>query len=285
LHHPDQSRAGQAEVYPSFLPVGRHFIYSSCCSPTVNAIHVESLDENSQEQSARKLLSTNFQAAYVPASVSSPGRLLFMRERTLMAQTFDDRRAELIGEALPVAEHLGAYLDFAFFSVSANGVLVYRSGASQNLGQLTWLDLTGKHLGTVGEPSDYTSVALSPDGMRAAVSVADSEIWLMDLSRGIRTRFTFGQGRSISPIWSPHGTRIVFASDRDGGVFNLYQKVANGAADEQLLLKTPADKTPTSWSQDGRFLLYNAQNPKTGTGAWVLQLDGDGRKAAEPKPF
>jgi Tol biopolymer transport system component len=141
------------------------------------------------------------------------------------------------------------------------------------------------HLGTAGEPSDYTAIALAPDGMRAAVSVADSEIWLMDLSRGIRTRFTFGEGRSISPIWSPDGTRIIFASDRDGGVFNLYQKVANGAADEQLLLKTPANKTPTSWSRDGRFLLYNADNPKTGTGAWVLQLDGDGRKAAEPKPF
>jgi Tol biopolymer transport system component len=164
-------------------------------------------------------------------------------------------------------------------------VLVYRSGASQNLGQLTWLDLTGKHLGTIGEPSDYTSIALSPDGMRAAVSVADSEIWLMDLSRGIRTRFTFGQGRSISPIWSPDGTRIIFASDRDGGVFNLYQKIANGAADEQLLLKSPANKTPTSWSRDGRFLLYNAQNPKTRNNVWVLPLDADGRKAAEPKPF
>ena len=58
----------------------------------------------------------------------------------------------------------------------------------------------------------------------------------MNLARGVNTRFTFGPGSSNSPVWSPDGTRIVFASDRDGGVFNLYQKVASGAKDEQLLV-------------------------------------------------
>ena len=111
----------------------------------------------------------------------------------------------------------------------------------------------------------------------------DGDIWLMNLARGVSTRFTFGPGRSYDPVWSPDGTRIVFASDRDGGVFNLYQKVASGAKDEQLLLKSPANKIPTSWSRDGRFLLYNTQTPKTHV--WVLPLDPDGRKAAEPQPF
>ena len=36
---------------------------------------------------------------------------------------------------------------------------------------------------------------------------------------------------------------------------------------------------PTSWSHDGRFLLYTAANvPKTGSDLWVLPLEGD-RKA------
>jgi dipeptidyl aminopeptidase/acylaminoacyl peptidase len=37
------------------------------------------------------------------------------------------------------------------------------------------------------------------------------------------------------------------------------------------------------WSTDGRFLLYNRTDPKTGTDLWALPMDG-GRKAGEPLP-
>jgi Tol biopolymer transport system component/tRNA A-37 threonylcarbamoyl transferase component Bud32 len=280
----DASRAEQSHTFPTFLPDGRHFVYHRF-SDSNSGIYVGSIDAKPEEQSTRQLVATSYGGAYVPPSGLSPGQLLFVRDGTLMAQPFDDRRLELAGRPVAVAEQLDTFFTFAFFSVSANGMLIYRSGAGHDLSQLTWLDWHGKHLGTVGEPGVYDSVALSPDGTRAAVTHFDGDIWLMDLARGVSTRFTFGQGSSNSPVWSPDGTRIVFASDRDGGVFNLYQKFASGAKDEQLLLKTPANKTPTSWSRDGRFLLYNAQNPKTGNDVWVLPLDMDGRKAAEPKPF
>ena len=278
-------RAEQYHSFPTFLPDGRHFVYHRF-SVSNGGIYVGSLDAKPEEQSTRQLVATPYGGAYVPPSGPSPGQLLFMRDGKLMAQPFDDRRLELAGEPVAVAEQLDAFFNFAFFSLSANGVLIYRGFAGHGLSQLTWLDWHGKRLGTVGEPGVYDSVALSPDGTRAAVTRFDGDIWLMNLARGVSTRFTFGPGTSYSPVWSPDGTRIVFASDRDGGVFNLYQKVASGAKDEQLLLKTPANKTPTSWSRDGRFLLYNAQNPKTTrNNAWVLPLDAEGREAAEPKPF
>ena len=278
-------RAEQYHSFPTFLPDGRHFVYQRFSTSSSSGIYVGSLDAKPEEQSTRQLVATPYGGAYVPPSGSSPGQLLFVRDGKLMAQPFDDRRLELAGEPVAVAEQLDTFLTFAFFSVSANGVLIYRSGAGHDLSQLTWLDWHGKRLGAVGEPGVYDSVALSPDGTRAAVTHSDGDIWLMNLARGVSTRFTFGPGSSNSPVWSPDGTRIVFASDRDGGVFNLYQKVASGAKDEQLLLKSPANKIPTSWSRDGRFLLYNAQNPKTRNNVWVLPLDADGRKAAEPKPF
>ena len=81
--------------------------------------------------------------------------------------------------------------------------------------------------------------------------------------------------------WSPDGSRIIFASN-DSGEYDLYQKLANGVAPEEVLLKSSDDKVPTSWSPDGRFLLYqsewdsrNAPPNATKEGLWVLPLEGD----------
>ncbi len=151
-----------------------------------------------------------------------------------------------------------------------------RSAASDR--QLTWYDRAGKVMGTAVEQGDYRDLALSPDGTRLAVSKRigqASNIWLLDLSRGgASTRFTFGSAIDESPVWSPDGSRIIFRSNRDGP-YDLYQKPANGLKDEEVLLKSSEDKRATSWSRDGRFLLYQVTHPKTQDDVWVLQLEGD----------
>ena len=122
-------------------------------------------------------------------------------------------------------------------------------------------------MGTAGEPGRYGNLALSPDGTRLAVTKnsggADAaNIWLLDLSRGgAGTRFTFGSLVDENPVWSPDGSRIIFSSNRDGP-YNLYQKPANGVKDEEVLLKSSEDKLATSWSRDGRFLLYDSGSPE-----------------------
>jgi Tol biopolymer transport system component len=126
---------------------------------------------------------------------------------------------------------------------------------------------------------------LAPDGTRAAVSRLDAQsqnrvVWLLDFSRGTSTRFTFGSGNALDAIWSPDGNTIAFASNREGP-FDLYQKPASGATDEALLLKSDEDKVPSSWSRDGRFLLYTSSGPKTKGDLWVLALAGD----KKPFPF
>jgi Tol biopolymer transport system component len=128
----------------------------------------------------------------------------------------------------------------------------------------------------------FPTLSLSPDGTHAAVSRIDAQgqnptVWLLIFSRGTSARFTFGSASATSAVWSPDGNRIVFASNREG-TFNLYQKLASGVGDEELLLKSDESKYPTSWSRDGRFLLYTVQgNGKAGI--WVLPLEGD------KKPF
>lgn len=283
----DLSRKEVVHVLPSFLPDGRHFLYLRASStPENSGVYVGSLNTKPEEQDSRRLLATTSGPVYVPSSDSDSGQVLFLRQGTLMAQPFDAQRLELSGEAVPVAEQVASYIDYGLFSASSNGVLVYRSGAGQNY-QLTWLDRQGKVVGTVAEPGRYNSMALSPDGRRVAVSRTNPEntpnwdVWLLDLGRNTSTRLTYDQVRATFPVWSADGSSVVFDAVR-GGETNLYLKLASGAGDERLLLKSTADfKFATSWSRDGRFLLYTAENPETKSDLWVLPLQGD----RKPTPF
>jgi Tol biopolymer transport system component len=281
----DPSRGESRHVLPLFLPDGRHFIYLRNSSrPENSGVYVGSLDARPDEQSSRMLLPTAYGAAYVPSSDSGFGQLLFFRAGTLMMQSFDTSRLEFLGEPVTVAEQLGSYRLAGFFSASSNGVLVYRTGSGGD-SQLTRFDRQGKVLGTVGERGLYDTQALSPDGTRVAVERRDPQngkdaLWLVDLSRGTSTRFTFGSSSVAQPIWSPDGSRIIFASSL-GGVYDLYQKPSSGAKDEELLLKSGESKFPSSLSRDGRFLLYMASGPKSNYHLSVLPLEGD----KKPFPF
>ena len=48
----------------------------------------------------------------------------------------------------------------------------------------------------------------------------------------------------------------MFASDRAGGTFNVYQKPSNGAGNDELVFKSSGGKKPYSWSVDGRYLVW-----------------------------
>jgi dipeptidyl aminopeptidase/acylaminoacyl peptidase len=163
--------------------------------------------------------------------IYAAGHLLFLRETTLMAQPFDLERLVLTGEPVPVAEQLATVANppMAIVSTSQTGVLAYRTGT--RIGhQLTWFDRSGKVLGTLGDPARYGDVELSPDGKRVAVSILDQaqktrDIWIIDIARGLRTRFTFEPANESTATWSPDGTRIVFNSQRKGS-FDLYAKMS-----------------------------------------------------------
>jgi len=211
------------------------------------------------------------------------GYLLVVRERALLAQRFDADKLQLSGESVPVAEPVGRMLYRTQASLSETGVLVYDAGGTAGH-RLQWFDRGGKALETVGLPGGYLSVDLSPDARRLAADRNDTQtgnrdIWLFDLARGASTRFTFRPAFNDSPVWSPDGRRIAFRSNREG-LFNLYQKDASGAGEEELLVKTPANKFPTGWSPDGRWLLYHELDPKTRMDLWLLPLDG-----RQPQPW
>jgi hypothetical protein len=232
----DRSRGEVVHVVPSFLPDGRHFVYLRRSTvPENNGVYLGSLDVRPETQSSKRLIATQFGPAFAPSGDDGSGQLLFVRDGALMAEPFDGHRMEPSGEPTTVAEQVGTYIGTGFFSVAANGALVYRTGGPSG-DQPTWFDGQGKVLGTTGPPGAYVALALSPDGTRAAVSIIaapgpNRDIWLLDDSSGTNTRFTFGPDANQNAVWSPDAKRIAFASNRDGA-FNLYQKLTSGAKDE-----------------------------------------------------
>jgi Tol biopolymer transport system component len=109
-----------------------------------------------------------------------------------------------------------------------------------------------------------------------------SDIWIFDLARGARTRLTSGAKQAQNPTWSPDGNKILFRDTR-GGRADLYQKATNQPGDEETLWTDNLSKYPTSWSKDGRFILFytGVGNVATGSDVCVLPLFSD----RKPFPF
>ena len=161
-------------------------------------------------------------------------------------------------------------------------MLVFQSGL-QSVRTLAWLDRAGKRVALLPEPGLLIGAFLSPDGKRATVSLYDraahnNDLWIYELTRNLRSRFTFSLANEFAGVWSPDGTRIVFNSSGRGHL-DLYRKLTSGAGAEELLYADGLNKAPTSWSPDGKFVMYDSfDDPKTRNDIWVLPVEG------EPKP-
>jgi serine/threonine protein kinase/Tol biopolymer transport system component len=284
----DQSKGETAHGYQQFLPDNRHILYYALALSTGNgAVYLTTLDGKER----KRILASPWAAAYAPGSgESGKGHLLFLRDGALMAQPMDSRTFDFAGEAFPVAEQIGSYLTSGYFSVSEHGDLAYRAGANSSSYQLVWFGREGKSLSAVGPPGGYFDLALSPDGKRVAVTDrsrvsainANADIWIIDIARGVPQKFTFDPAYDWFPVWSPDGSRVAFASRRDGPD-NIYLKASSGTANEEPLLKSDVVKYPMDWSRDGKYLMYAANDLKTKRDLWVLPMEGNGER--KPLPF
>jgi eukaryotic-like serine/threonine-protein kinase len=268
----DASRRETTHRWPFFLPDGRRFLFFSGSHSTgaeseLDAIFVGSLDG----EKPKLLVNARSNGAY------AAGHLLFVRQKTLLAQPFDPKSLKLSGDAFPIAEKVQDDPGFfnAVFSVSDEGTLAYQeAGGTTGLSELAWLDRSGKKIDVLGEPADYYGPSISPDGRRVAVGVGDpGDIWVYDVARRVRTRLTFAGGDDFASTWSPDGTRVAFSSQRSGSG-DLYAKVASGTGADELLSSSKIFKVPNSWSPDGRYLAYIAFQGAPGSKAdlWLLSL-------------
>ena len=266
-------KSESAHIVDSFLPDGRHFVYTAEGS---GATFIG--DMNSKAR--RQIFPSRIPA--VPVIYAPPGYLLFVQDETLMAQPFDLRKTEATAEAIPIVESVAQLrtLGPGLFSVSQTGVLAYFSNSLLNNAQLTWFDRSGNPAGTVSAPGVIGMPAISRDGMTVAILRQDPhrvDLWLHDTGHGSDSRLTFGPSLDQSgryAVWSPDGNHLAFQSSRQ-----IYQQSTKASGQYEPLDVDARVKDLDDWSRDGRYLIEQSPpDPQTGIDIWVLPLFGD-RKA------
>ncbi|HKS24362.1 MAG TPA: protein kinase [Thermoanaerobaculia bacterium] len=257
--------------WATFLPDGNHFLYmagthSSGTQSETNAIYAGALDGSSRKLLLRARSNVVYAAGY----------LLYARDTTLVAQPFDPARMELTGDPMPIVKDVEYVAEtfFSIFSVSRQGTLLY-VGASPDRSVLHIQDRDGKDLGPIGEPDTYRAVAVSPDGKRLALTIADHttgvrNIWIYDVERNVPTRFTFATSERDNPVWSPDGKRLAYTGALVDG--DLFLRDVDGSGAEELVYHHPFLRAPTGFSTDGKEILFTVNDNfgKTAEDVWVV---------------
>jgi len=271
-----------SQRWPFFLPDGKHFLYLAIhhdASKSGNdTVFYASLDGRENRPLFRSLSN----------AIYADGFLLFARGDQLMAQPFDPASGKLSGEPQIAAKQVMNDLTTWHMdaSASANGLLVFGNGSTGDW-QLLWMDSASKQLSVLADKfTDLQSAIISPQGDRIALQIdtGQNDIWVLDLARGVRTRFTFGPVANQYPVWSPDGKWIAYDSLR-GDRFQIYRKRSDGSGAEELLWAGDKDQSsPDSWSRDGNNIIFSRHLSTTpfpvrrstaDSEIWSLPLQGD----------
>ncbi len=258
--------------YPQVLPGGKAVLFTlSELSPDTGELHLLDLDTGAH----RTILSTAAAGRVLPT-----GHLVFVRSGALWAVPFDLGRLEAVGTPVPVVEGVrvegGGAVQYA---VADDGSLAYIPGtAASNERRLMFVGRDGTSETLTVPARDYIELALSPDQTRVAVQIADganADVWVAEIARGTLTRVTSDAGFDGSPLWSPDGKAVVYASSRDQQ-WMLHRKAADGTGEAEVLAtfaKGIGRVRPYSWSRDGTTLVVEVDSdigvvPTGGKGQW-----------------
>jgi Tol biopolymer transport system component len=166
------------------------------------------------------------------------------------------------------------------FTVSETGVLAYLIAQEGGGGRLTWVDFSGRKLATIGEKSSAYSPELSPDGRRASVVMGDpnNDVWVHELTRGVRTRLTTDIQAQVAPVFSPDGSQIVFIQGLKEGreEFVVSIVAADGAGKLKEVYQSKERFEVSDWSPDGRYFLMDRGNIGS-TDLWVFPVNDPGK--------
>jgi Tol biopolymer transport system component len=264
---PDKTLSEDSNRWPVFLSDGTHYLYSAINlsgRKDLYSVYVGSLNSNEK----RLVVKAKGNAAY-----AAPGYLLFYRDQTLFAQHFDDKNFQLSGDPVPLLADVQFFprISEAVFAASGAGLLVAQRNADSGASQVLWFDRKGQQIGVTLNPGIYGNVMLAPNGKAMAADTTDptsqnTDVWTYDLENHSAKRLTFDPALDSLPVWSPDGSRIVFASNRDLK-FDLYLKDANGGQEEKIIPQDGPDRFPTDWSRDGKYILY-----ARGQDLWYLMI-------------
>jgi prepilin-type processing-associated H-X9-DG protein len=265
LTTPNESAGEISHRYPWFLPDGHRFLYLVMNrDASKSAVYVADLEA---PDSGQRLFAAQSNVAY------ADGHILFARAGVLMAQPFDADALRLTGDAFPVAERIdaGGNTGMNLFTVSDTGVLAYLSGSPDDL-QLTWLDSSGRVVGTVGKPGSILEFNVSADSRSVAFAQRDgrtrlSDIWIQDSAGDAPRRITFNSRDNRRPVWSSDGRRIAYSSVRAGTAEIVVRGTESGSPETKITGAAPG-MLPEAWSAG--HLIAGLQSASNNWDVWTI---------------
>ena len=255
----DRDGGQAAHAWPESLPGGNAVLFTiTSQTGRQEADRIAVVDVRNHTQ--KILVPGGSHAQYVAS-----GHLVYVAAGALWAVSFDPRRLEVHGSPIRVLPQLVTTVNGSGqFAVATDGTLVYADSVPTVGSQdLVWVDRSGRETPLGAPTREYVQARLSPDGARVAVDIAgpNRDIWVWDTERAVLTRVTADPANDAGPEWTLDGQRIIFASQRDGGVYNLWWQAADGTGDAQRLTTSANTQGPTGLSPDGRELVFFQLTP------------------------
>ncbi len=242
------------------LPDAQTLLFQVWQSADGSDATVWSLDLETKE---RRVLTAGNSPRY-----ATSGHLLFgSPDGRLMAAPFDSDRAELTGDAVPMAEGLSVdpVRGNLMFSVSEDGTLVYRVGGGDGAGfEFIWVTRSGQatpvHPGYTFRQGDPNfGLRLSPDETRIVFNSAvdgNEDVRIKHLPDGPEERITFSEDLDIRPFWTPDGQSVTyFSGPATFADVNLWSRRADGTGERVLVLDDERLLAQGSWSPDGEWVV------------------------------
>ena len=250
----DRNGGQAAHAWPESLPGGNAVLFtisSETGGQDADRIAVVDLRNNTQ----KILVPGGSHAQYVAS-----GHLVYVATGALWAVSFDPRRLEVHGSPVRVLPQLVTTVNSSGqFAVARDGTLVYADSVpTVALQDLVWVDRSGRETPLGAPTRAYLNARLSPDGTRVAVNIAgqDQDLWVWDTEREVLTRVTADPANDAAPVWTLDGQRLIFASQRDGGIYNLWSQAADGTGDAERLTTSANTQAPTGLSPDGHEVVF-----------------------------
>ncbi len=259
ITHTDRSKGEVFHSAPAWIPGKNVLLYTIWTKDETDAqIVLLSLDSGE----SKVLLTGGTGPRYSPT-----GHLIYGLAGRIWAAPFDLNRAEITGKAQAVVDGVATGGTKPSFSFSENGTLVYVAGVTSTMGlqfaprELVWMTQDGTTAPLDLDADLFLFPSLSPDGQRLVAQIGTpglARIHLIDLQRGTRFPLTLEPDSSQIPVWSPAENLIAF---RRGGS-RLY--CMKPAVNEQprLVVQAVGSVLASSWSPDGKELVYTQRSPK-----------------------
>ena len=221
------------------------------------------------------------------ATWSPTGHLVFGRGAALLAVPFDPVTLAARGSPVPVIDHISRDTVLGGrYALAGDGTLVYSRGVGDER-PLLWVDRRGWSTRIPTPPHTFIDPRVSPDGTRIAAQAGDgdNDIWIQDVARRSLVRLTFDSGEDETPVWSPDGAWIAWATQRSGRPRQVMRRRTDGSGEEQVVWSTDRHLHLHDWSPDGKELLATQDAVTAGREVWTIPVAGGEARPLIQGPF